>query len=976
MSISAIGGHLVIGRPYGASTRSYASTGTSSATREAENASLQRLGIFLLNVRDVLDGTQKSIGDAGHRWHSRAIDLAATHTLQLNATASAATLRSSGAIGGAPNSFTPTDPTWNAASRSQVTIGGTYDGSNGDQTLTLRATQGGVIGQDDLVFDVLDQNGDTLEQLNVAGSYTAGDDITLANGLTMQLGSGLVGVGAEFTVAVAYSSTDPSSSFDPAAPSWSLTPRPASTFGGAYDGSNGTQQLTFRVSSGGTVGVDNLVIDVLDQNGDQLEQLSVDGAYTPGDAITLANGVTLGLAAGYLGSGDTFAMDVSSTPGATERTFTPGTPAWSSGSTTDALIGGAYDGSNGTQTLTFRVATAGEVGVDALVLEVLDANGDPLQQVDIASDYVAGDAITLANGLTISLGAGTALEGDTFTVDVSETAGPAQNTFTPVGSDWTPAARSAATIGGAYDGTWGSQQLTLRATAGGAAGTDDLQFDVLDANGEVLTQFTVAAGYTPGDEIALGGGLTLALGGGAVGVGDTFTLDVAYDAGGVQGSATPDTTGWNTGSSPAATIGGQYDGSNGSQDLTLRVAQGGDIGSSEVLIDVLDANGDMLEQLTVAADYSPGAEIALANGLTLSLTSGQATVGDEFSVTVGTSSSVDADATFDGGPAWLQEATIADGSFEINGVAIDVYASDSLNSVLERINAADAGVTASFNAATSRVVLTSTTAGGDGDIQVANDSSGFLAATHLDDATLQAGAAGDFATSLDQVSTLTDIGSGTISVNGTTIAIDIGVDSLDDIRARLSALGVTLDYDADRERFTLHGSGQVTLDDGDTGFFATLGIETGEHENQTLGFGTPDDITRALDQFKRTWNGQFDGSLEGTAATHSTRLNAMLRASVQRYFADAGIAVGDDVLRTDFGLTLRFRLDGGLEVAVDEDALTGAMRKDSQRIQDFLAGQGEKAGLLDLFDAAVRSTNAGVSAVLGVRGLSIVNTYA
>jgi hypothetical protein len=959
--------------PYG---RTSSTKSAATRSRAAEDLSLQSLGKFLYDMRTVLDNTQRAIGGANHSWHRRAITVSGSQSLALNPTASAATLRSSGAIGGAPNSFTPTDPTWNAASRSQVTIGGAYDGSNGDQTLTLRATQGGVIGQDELVFDVLDQNGDTLEQLNVAGSYAAGDDITLTNGLTMQLGSGLVGVGAEFTVAVAYSSTDPSSSFDPAAPSWSLTPRPATTFGGDYNGANGSQQLTFRVSSGGTVGVDNLVIDVLDQNGDQLEQLSVDGAYTPGDAITLANGVTLGLAAGYLGSGDTFAMDVSSIPGATERSFTPGAPAWSSGSTTEATIGGAYDGSNGSQTLTFRVGTAGEVGTDALVIEVLDANGDPLQQIDIAADYVAGDPITLNNGLTFSLGAGTALEGDTFTVDVSETTGPAQNAFTPVGADWTPAARSAATIGGAYDGTWGSQQLTLRATAGGAVGSGDLQFDLLDANGEVLQQFTVAAGYAPGDEISLGGGLTLALGAGAVGVGDAFTLDVAFDAGGVQSSATPDTTGWNTGSSPMATIGGQYDGSNGSQDLTLRVAQGGDIGSGEVLIDVLDANGDVLEQLTVAADYSPGAEIALANGLKLSLTAGQATVGDTFAVTVGTSATVDADATFDGGPAWLQEATIADGSFEINGVAIDVYASDSLNAVLDRINAADAGVTASFNAATSRVVLTSTTAGGDGDIQVANDTSGFLAATQLNDATLQAGASGDFAATMDQVLTLADIGSGTISVNGTAIAIDVGADSLDDIRARLASAGVTLDYDTDSERFTLHGSGKVTLDDGDTGFFAALGIETGEHENQTLGFGTPDDIARALGAFKRTWNGQFAGSLEGSAATHSTRLNAMLRSQVQGYFAAAGIAAGDGVLRTDFGLTLSFRFDGAMEVALDEDVLTGAMRKDSQRIQDFLVGQGEKAGLLDLFDSSVRSTNAGVSAILGVRGLSVVNVYA
>ena len=74
------------------------------------------------------------------------------------------------------------------------------------------------------------------------------------------------------------------------------------------------------------------------------------------------------------------------------------------------------------------------------------------------------------------------------------------------------------------------------------------------------------------------------------------------------------------------------------------------------------------------------------------------------------------------------------GSFDVNGVSITVAANDTINSVLAKIDASAAGVTATFDATREEVVLTQKTEGAANDIVLANDTSGFLAATKLDTA--------------------------------------------------------------------------------------------------------------------------------------------------------------------------------------------------------------------------------------------------
>jgi flagellar hook-associated protein 2 len=76
----------------------------------------------------------------------------------------------------------------------------------------------------------------------------------------------------------------------------------------------------------------------------------------------------------------------------------------------------------------------------------------------------------------------------------------------------------------------------------------------------------------------------------------------------------------------------------------------------------------------------------------------------------------------------------ATGSFTINGKSISYTSSDSLNTVLGRINSAGAGVTAGYHARTDRVTLTSTVTGASS-IAVSDVTGNFLQAVGMLDAT-------------------------------------------------------------------------------------------------------------------------------------------------------------------------------------------------------------------------------------------------
>ena len=181
--------------------------------------------------------------------------------------------------------------------------------------------------------------------------------------------------------------------------------------------------------------------------------------------------------------------------------------------------------------------------------------------------------------------------------------------------------------------------------------------------------------------------------------------------------------------------------------------------------------------------------------------------------------------------------SVTDGSFQINGVEIAVQADDSINTVLDRISQSDAGVTATFDAATEKVLLTQKTVGSAQDIVLGNDTSGFLAAVKLENAVATPGKDPETEMPLAEVARFSSMQSGSMRVNGITVAIDVETDSLNDVLDRIANSGadVFAAFDAASGRVSLRSEDlnrQLVLDSGTTNFFPALGISDGTYNSE------------------------------------------------------------------------------------------------------------------------------------------------
>jgi flagellar hook-associated protein 1 FlgK len=92
----------------------------------------------------------------------------------------------------------------------------------------------------------------------------------------------------------------------------------------------------------------------------------------------------------------------------------------------DVLVSGIYTGAIN-QTYTCRVTADGDVGVtDGVQIEVKNGAGDVVRHINIGSGYAAGDNFEIADGIFVSIGMGTLVADQEFTVEAlanSDTAG-------------------------------------------------------------------------------------------------------------------------------------------------------------------------------------------------------------------------------------------------------------------------------------------------------------------------------------------------------------------------------------------------------------------------------------------------------------------------------------------------------------------------------------------------------------------------
>ncbi|MCA8944075.1 MAG: hypothetical protein KDB80_16035 [Planctomycetes bacterium] len=428
-------------------------------------------------------------------------------------------------------------------------------------------------------------------------------------------------------------------------------------------------------------------------------------------------------------------------------------------------------------------------------------------------------------------------------------------------------------------------------------------------------------------------------------------------------------------SSAEATVGGVYDGSQGDDTLTIRATIGGIVGLTLVRFEVRDGQNQLLDTVDYGLGQA-GDVKTLSNGLTIRIGSGSVTANDSFQVDVWTSlgSAVDPTNPFDGtrnqDPNFEPSLSVGAGSFQVNGVGISVVASDSIDSVLAKINASAAGVTATFDTASERVVLTQNTPGSASTVTLGADTSGFLAATKLASATVTAGTDDERTKVIADVPSLSGIASGTYSINGTQFSVNVLTDSLDDVITAINQSGAnaTAGIGTSSKRFQIASTdaNPLTLGDGTSGLFTALGVTTGTFEPRpgkrpTTKFEAPDKLRQRLEDFGKALDDVFRTKYSSEANLAATLVQGTLKSALARGFGATGSATSFG----DHGLTLDFERPTRGVFDIDFAALRRAVEQDPREFGELLAGREGEPGLLDRIDEALADSARNLGRFLG-----------
>jgi len=116
-----------------------------------------------------------------------------------------------------------------------------------------------------------------------------------------------------------------------------------------------------------------------------------------------------------------------------------------------------------------------------------------------------------------------------------------------------------------------------------------------------------------------------------------------------------------------------------------------------------------------------------------------------------------------------------------------------------------------------------------GKIELGKDTTSFFAATKLDVGSFEPGTDGDLESPIADVAELGGITSGSFSVNGVQLSVDVAADSLSDVLQRINAsgAGVLASYDEDSGQVQLESlsGGVMILEDG-TKYVSSVRIGT------------------------------------------------------------------------------------------------------------------------------------------------------
>ena len=201
---------------------------------------------------------------------------------------------------------------------------------------------------------------------------------------------------------------------------------------------------------------------------------------------------------------------------------------------------------------------------------------------------------------------------------------------------------------------------------------------------------------------------------------------------------------------------------------------------------------------------------------------------------------------------------------------------------------------------------------------------------------------------IDQVPELSNISSGTYSVNGVSFSLDITTDSLDDVISDInsSSAGVTAAYDSGSGTFSLTSDDDFVVSNGNTKLFATLQTSTGAvkgAESAQQNFFQSDRFVEAFQRFAKRMGALFSTIdqvkdsrelVEEDAESFKEDMLEALELGIKNTLDDSFTAEG--IKRLDYGMTFFFdEPDKFLEI--DGDEFTKQMSEDSSAFVELFS---------------------------------------
>ncbi|MGI9204238.1 MAG: flagellin hook IN motif-containing protein [Woeseiaceae bacterium] len=126
-------------------------------------------------------------------------------------------------------------------------------------------------------------------------------------------------------------------------------------------------------------------------------------------------------------------LNASEEVNASPMSFSPFGPEWDDGSSAAITLGGEYDGTHGSGTLSFEVRWDGTHGVDDLRIRFENQAGQRIRNINIRDHHAEDRQYNLQNGLYLTLGPGDLIDRDTTTFQVFDSVGAIVDPDKPLG---------------------------------------------------------------------------------------------------------------------------------------------------------------------------------------------------------------------------------------------------------------------------------------------------------------------------------------------------------------------------------------------------------------------------------------------------------------------------------------------------------------------------------------------------------------